>query len=188
MAGLNADAQRQLVRDQGLVDDAVDRVVGAAALGRRGFGIDAGFALLQVGLVADELDGAAHRTRAIQRALGAAQHFDTIDVEELRLRTAHAVQIARGHRDVIQVHADSGRAGGRTDAANFDIAQPCPGTAGAGERHIRHGARHIREVVDMRGLQLLAADHRDAQRYLARVFLALLRRDEHRFNLLGRLR
>ena len=40
--------------------------------------------LIQIGRIADEMDGTAHGARAVDGALWAAQDLDAIDVEEAR--------------------------------------------------------------------------------------------------------
>jgi hypothetical protein len=109
-------AQRDLVVGQGNVDQAVGFVV--QALGARGVGqADVGGAFeLVARLLVDDAQGAAHRTRAVERALRAAQDFNAIHVEQAQFRGRAAGVVARtdrtGHRRFVVVGAD-----GRSPAA-----------------------------------------------------------------------
>ncbi len=91
-------AQRRPILDQRHVDHPVEAIVAAAVLCSRAFDFDGRFILGEVGLVGDEPYGAAHGTRAIERALGAAQYLDPRQIKEIGI-DARGRAVAAGRQD-----------------------------------------------------------------------------------------
>src|ERR1700676_4745768 len=91
---------------------------------------------VELGLVADEVNRAAHGTCAIDRALRPAQHFDAVDVEEARLGCPGGVDIENVDRYFVEIDAGGRRSRLRTDAADLDVR--LPGAAEACKRKIGH--------------------------------------------------
>ena len=100
-----------------------------------------------VGLIGEQTDGAAHRGLAVESALRSVQDLDALDVEQLEVRVVERI----GDRDVVDVDADGGVAGGElAHAAQIDL-----GAVGAevGEVERGHVARVVDEVVGAQRLE-----------------------------------
>ena len=114
--------------------------------------------------VRHELDGAAHRPRAVQRALRPPQDLDAIQVIEVRIDDHLAVlrRRRRGERRVVQIKSDRGRvAAGRGHAAHLELG--LARTAGS-HGHAGHRLHDRLDVRDAAILQLLPGDGGDADR------------------------
>ena len=131
---------------------------------------------IEIRLLGDEADGAAHRARAVEGALGTAQHLDAIQIEQLRLHGAVELAVADGHRYLVDVDADRRRSRHGADAANLDVVETR--SRAGGERDAGHRAGDVVVVGDMMLGELRAADRRYADRDVLDVFGALLRRDD----------
>jgi hypothetical protein len=95
--GGHADAQ--LVLHEWQVDHSLIGAQGIAAEGGLGVGLD----LVELGLCRDDVDRAARRVTAAQRALGTAVHLDAFDIVKHRAEAAGA-----RHVDAIHVQGDGG--------------------------------------------------------------------------------
>jgi hypothetical protein len=142
-----ADAQRRDAVDQRQIHHAVALVVEAAALGAAHHGVHRAGEIVQIRLIAHEVNGTAHGARAVQRALGSAQHFDAVDVEEARLGGARGVDVEHVDGHIVEINAGGG--GTRLGAHAADLDVVLAGTAAAGERQVRDGARQIGVVGDV---------------------------------------
>src|SRR6185437_13326891 len=110
------------------------------------------------------------------RSLRATQHFDAIEVEDLRgYRRSQAV-IALLDGGVIDIEAGRRGAGRRGDTANRDvgIAQPVVGGDGQGRRV----ARDVIEILDALAVEGLLAHGGNADWDRQDGFRALLRRND----------
>ena len=67
----------------------------------------------------DDIDGAAHRVAAEQRALRALEHFDPFDIEQRRAQPLTAAQ-----EDTIDIDAHRGIAAGLVGIERHDAANP----------------------------------------------------------------
>src|SRR6185312_10537335 len=96
---------------------------------------------IEIGFARDVADGAAHRARAIQRALRALQHLDAVEIEQpdVGLASAAVIRIRAGDDRLVVVHADGRRPGGG-DAADDVLLVARP------EVVVRQ-ARDLRRVV-----------------------------------------
>ena len=114
--------QRQLVVDQREVEHEIVIVIEPAALGARENALGAGMELGQIGLIGNQPDRAAHRSRAKERALRPTQNLDAIQVIQRRIDDHVAVLRAgrAGQRDIVEIEADRrGIASARGHAAHL---------------------------------------------------------------------
>ncbi|MEI9987174.1 MAG: hypothetical protein WDN69_30910 [Aliidongia sp.] len=165
--GFRADhAQRQLVLHQRDVEHEIVGVIETAALGARQDALRGALVVHQIGLIGDQPDRAAHRARAVERALRPAQHLDPVQIIERRVDHDLAVLRAGrgGHRNVVEIETDRcGIAAARRHAAHLDL-----GLAGPFGLH-RDAGRvpgQRGEIADAAILQIFAGDRRDADRRL----------------------
>ena len=121
-----------------------------------------GLELTELGLVGDELDRAAHRARAVQRALRAAQRFHMVQIKQVGIDDGTAVERnrRRGQRRLVEVKAYRGRgAAARRKPPHLILGLTGTRTA---ERKSGYLADHILNVVDAFCLQVADGERRDA--------------------------
>ncbi len=157
MRGGYANADSQPIGNERYVDDAPLGVIDTAVLGARHIRICRPAGLRQIDRIGDVADGAAHGTRPVQGTLRAAQHFDALHVEEARLCLPLRVQVAHGHRYIVEIHGHGRRPGSGTDAAQLDIL--IARTALRREGQVRNRSRQIGELDHVQGLDLRGRDH-----------------------------
>ncbi len=180
---VDADSQCEHALDHGYIQNPILVVVESAVMRLRQVGADRCTERIQVGLFRDESNRAAHRARAVQRALRTAQHLDTLQIEQLRLHRAVVQAVADGHRDFVDVDADRRRSRRRTDAADLDVIEPRTRTRL--EPNAWHCARDVVVVGNVMLRQLRSADRRYAERNVLDVFGALLCGDYDFLQLIG---
>ena len=144
---------------------------------------DLGHAVL-VGLLRDDVDGAAGRVTPEIGALGPAQHLDAFDVVQRRVGAAAGHE---GGAEIIDEIADGRpRLNQALITAVGQVAQPADRDVAVlvallivgRERHV---GRHLQEVpgaLEVAALDLLARKRRDADRHVLQGLLAALRRDD----------
>ena len=181
LGGERGDAQRGLFADRN-VDGTLEVAADVAALNlvQRGFNC----ALIDADLrrIGDIADGARQRARAEQRALGAAQHFDAVQVEQVEVRGEQR----HGDDAFVQIDADlllharliaDDLAGG--DAADGDLALPgaevLDGKAG-------DGARQVLDVGNAAVADGLFALRADGEGHIDQGFFAFACGDDQFFN------
>ncbi len=168
-------AGEQLVFDQrevaaGANVRAVERAIG-------GFDVSAA---VTVRALREQLDGAAERVLAGERALRTAQHFDAVDVEQVEHRAQQDAVV-----DVIDVDADARFEGEAAvvlaDAADVGLRD---GAEARGTLHAHDVRRERGDIGDRGGaasLKLLGVHGGDGDRRLLQTLLAELRGDHHLF-------
>ena len=122
---------------------------------------------------ARDVDDAAERVTAEQRALRTAHELDLIDVNELEAR---GVRIEL--RDAVDVARDARVAGAGADAAHACVAQLSRGELV--EEGVRRVACRIADAAHARVLQCLVRHRRQAHGHLLRILRTLLPRDGDR--------
>ena len=158
------------------VDEALGHVADAAVLHRVQLQPVAGREVGRVGLAGDQLDRAGLRAGAVQRALRAGQRFHALQVVDVQVQRA----LDGGDRLLVQIDAHAGQRGGVVavaaagHAAHVDLAEA--GAAGR-DRHAGQQLGVVLEVVDLQLVELLGADHVEADRHVLRILGALLRGD-----------
>ena len=112
------------------------------------FHINEPFPLVELRALGDEVDGAAGGVAAEQRALGSAQDFHALHVEEL-----DGIEVG-GDGDFVQVRRNAGFPGAPNDQI-ADAANAEAGTAevGGGERDVRCAELQVRRIDDLVVLQ-----------------------------------
>jgi hypothetical protein len=117
-----------------------------------------------------DADGAAHRVLAEERALGAAQHLDLLDVEHRE----HLPDIA-GEDDPVHVDADArvedDVLGALAHAADADRSLDAAEARAPG--HVRHEILDLIELPDLGLLEQLLTQRRNRDRRVLEVLLAL---------------
>ncbi len=173
VAGDAADAEP--VADDGSVERDVPVIIGLAILGgMRDAERAASVERVEIGILGNEADRAAHRTQAVERALGPAQHLDPLDVE----RTADGGVVAVGD-DVgrlIEIIADGAVAVERGDAADLvgaDAGGIAAAFAGAG-----HQRDDLAQVAVAFALQFLALESLNGDRHVLEKLLTPLGGDD----------
>ena len=162
------------------VQHAVDFLVDAAARARiGGLRLARGRDCARIRHVGDQLDGAAHRARAVQRPLRTSQHLDPVQVVERRvdLFLAELRRGRRRQRRLVEVEADlRGVAPGGVEAAHLEF-----GLTGSGSAHgdTGDGLRKSIEVDDATIRDVLRGHGGDARGSRLNVLGALFRRDDH---------
>ena len=175
-----AHAERGLVVGERSIDRGGGIVADAATRGIREPCARSGAERTDIRQYAHILEQAAHRARAVQRALRAAQDLDPRHVEqpdiERQLR-ARCERRARAIRDFVDVDAHGRRdVVARRDATQVDLRR----TDAAGrEGQARHGAREVAELRGPERFEIARGDRRHGQRRLAQLLLELLRRDHY---------
>ena len=113
------------------------------------------------GLIGDELDGAAHGSGAIQGALRAAQHFDVVEIEQVRIDDGAAVERhgGGGQRRLVDIKTHRRRrtaGGGQAAHLVFGLAGPAvrSETPGNRSREILEGG----DVLDSAAARRSSAD------------------------------
>ena len=120
---VDADTHREHTLHDRNVQDGVFVVVEAAVVRDGKIGAHRGTEVVKIRLFGDETNGAAHGTGAVQSALRSAQHFDAIQVEQLRLHGA-VEQVFSSHGHFVDIDAHRRRSRRRTHAANFNVVEP----------------------------------------------------------------
>ena len=117
---------------EGQIDHGVLAVIEAAVIGIGEFRLGRGLERVGVRRVRYDPDGAAHGARAVERALRAAQHLDTIEIVEIG-RNDDLALVGRGRRRqgcLVEIEADRrGVAAVGGDAPHLELRHA--GTAGA---------------------------------------------------------
>ena len=98
-----AGAEREHVRHERNVDDPFHELIEGAMLGVRAEDVHLAIEGLEARLPGDEAHRAAHRLRAIESALGTAQHLDARNVDDVRVESLE-------HRGIVDVEAGGVRA------------------------------------------------------------------------------
>jgi hypothetical protein len=137
---------------------------------------------LQIGLDRINAHRAAGGVAALQRALGAAQHFHTIDIEQ-----RHRCQCPHTLIGAVDIKRDRARLAGLKirlrHTANGELR------LFRAERqhhlHIRNLGADIKNIVDVLLLEILAAQHLDRDRHILRLLRPLLCGNHHFFKLAG---
>ena len=175
---IEADRPHREVVADGNVDPAARVVAFAAALRRADFEVDPARKAADVRFVGDVVEGSRLRARSEQRALGAWQQLDALDVDEAHVRLLRD----RRHRLLVEVDRDLAvdpefRGAGR-NAADDDGALAGPGAVDV------HGGQRAYQVVKI-GQRLLLDEVRgergDALGHDLQVDLAPRGRDDHFF-------
>ena len=136
-------------------------------------------------LVGQDVDGAAGGVTAVQRALGAAQDFDALDVEEVR-----RAEVVGNQRNVVLVNADAGVGARRARALGADAAdlEVIPAEVRVGEVDVRDGLQEVFAASDLLGLQSVRRKGRDGDRHVLNGFLSALGRHDQGLNDAGFIR
>ncbi len=117
----------------------------------------------------DDADRAAHRFRAVESALRAAQHLDARHIDNVRIERLE-------HRRIVDVEAGGIRT---LDPAQRDAAGRERAIGGAdGERQIRNGVPIIEKLLHPFRLQLLRRQCGDAETDVLQGFGTLGRGDD----------
>jgi hypothetical protein len=128
----------------------------------------------------DEPHRAALRRAAIERALGAFQHLDTLHIEELGYRGTVVLIDARtlilGERDIVEVNTSGRRACGRPDPTQCERLLPGDPVAGI---QARHGGRERRRVRNTDLIQRLLGHSRHGDRDVIDALLDVGRGDHY---------
>ena len=132
--------------------------------------------IVELGLARENSDRAAGRIAAEQRALGAAQHLDAVDVEHAQHRAAGARNV-----DAVDIQPDAalaGRPAAAGNAADREARDRAAVAARGGDVEVRGERTEVREVLDsLRGDDFLG--HRDDRdRGVLEVRLAALGRHD----------
>ena len=172
-----ADAKRCLVAERN-VGDGAHRVAGFAVLGRFRRSARTRFERVRRRCGGDELDEAAQRACAVERALRTAQHFDALHVERIEVERQLRGVDKRGagaERGFIDISAN-----GAGDAAGVEAAQRKTLVARlpAGGGEARNVGDVIVEAVRLDAFQRLAGHRGDGLRHFAQKLFALLRGDD----------
>jgi hypothetical protein len=122
------------------------------------------------------LDRARERVLAVQRALGAAQNLDTLDVVYVQQGTLRA-----GDVHVVHVDADARLEAPQrvvlTDAADIGV-DGAAGRAAGVDFDVRDVRGHVLERAYVLFLQLLGGERRDGDRHVLQVLFAAAGRDD----------
>ena len=170
------------------IEHQVGAAVRAAAVGIGAGCLRTALELAELRLVADDFDGAAHRSRAIQRALRPAQDFDAIDVVQIGIddHLPGLRQRGRRQRHFVEIEADRGRrAARRGEAARLELGEPGPRRT---HRETRNVMRDFADAADAGGHELVAAQRGDTDRRVQNGGLVLLRGDHDFLDRSGRVR
>ncbi len=136
--------------------------------------------IIQARLVQHHAHRAAHRVRAIQRALRAAQDFDALDVEQLRIHHGHwrFIEIEGRRRYAVEAGFDTSNVHATSTAQVVTSA----GRRSDFEAHARHAASVVEEVVHAGLHDRFLSERRDADGHILQPFLtALAGSDGHLF-------
>ena len=158
----------------------------AAAIGAamRGLGhgrVGRPFELAQLGLIGNELDGAAHRTRTVEGALRTTQSFHVVEIEQVGIDDGASVQRNRRGRErrFVDVKADGRRgAAARGQAPHFVFGLT---RARRAQRNAGHLADQILDVLDVFLSEIGGAQGRDADGRCLDSRFALLGGDDDLF-------
>ena len=128
------------------------------------------------GLARNQADRAARGVAAIERALRAAQHLDTLQIDELEHRAGRAAD-----DDAVDIDADGRVCGedrfGFADAPHLDDEVPLGRRTGGGGEVRRDRAEH-RGVGDAARFDRIGADRADRERDALQRFTALFSGDD----------
>ncbi len=171
------EAKRRDVAD-GKIQHQAAAAVRAAAGGLRGVDRRRALVGVELRLIGHQLDGAAHGSRAVQGALGAAQDLGVIEIVEVGVDDRAAVERHGGCRQggFVDVEADGrhGTAGG-TQAAHFILGLA---RAGRAQRDSGDGADQILYRPDVLLGQVARAQRAHADRRGLHGGVALLGGDD----------
>jgi hypothetical protein len=128
-------------------------------------------------LVGHDADQATHRRRSEQHALRAAQHFDTGDVEQLRVRLREAAQRTRLKRGLVKIDARRRRLD-KADPADPSNNVLRIAEASGREGHARHGVRDAGEILCVETAKQVGRQGGDTCRDVLKCLRTLQGRDD----------
>jgi hypothetical protein len=175
-------AQRQLVFDQRRVEHAVVTLPQRVAVGHAGIDHGRGVERIQIRALGENAQRARQRARAEQRALRAAQEFDALHVEQIRVE--HRGVADRGDRQLVDIDGDrvlqvrAVAVGG--DTASREIVE-------VGRGLVEHDARRFTRqpliTDDAFAGQIVLREGSDAERHILQSFATASGGDDDFFEL-----